>query len=84
MCEDDEFFWRFALVLLNTWPLATAISYIMLGRHYILDVAVGVIFGHLQGAFVSYMLFVPGGFSQSLHHWIVYNCYMCFAMQKWS
>ncbi|KAH8952475.1 hypothetical protein BDL97_09G087500 [Sphagnum fallax] len=73
--EDYDGVWTFALMILSTWALATAISRIVLGRHYVLDVAAGVILGYLEGVFLHFMLFVPIEVSESLHHWVVSKCY---------
>lgn len=54
-------------VALSSWALATAISRVLLGRHYVFDVLVGSLLGILEALIVHRLLLVPKHVSQGIH-----------------
>lgn len=45
--SSGVFIWQIHLPAIITWATSVAVSRVMLGRHYVLDVLVGAIVGYL-------------------------------------
>lgn len=70
---DDYGLIKVAIVIIMMWSIATSISRILLGRHFMLDVLAGAILGVLEAIIVYNLLFVSERFSDASYLWIAGN-----------